>query len=228
MGNVLTRNVLIEYGDFSKSAIMYWLNSKRFSHQLGFTGSAATGKTTLRNLVMTHTEFTSQQIVRSTSGGRWMRHKAAELGFPNIGAFARYNHGHPQDGHDLACDQYAADLALTNYLIYEGRMAHIVTPRGYHVLVTCDDDVAARRRAESEQVTVEKALRDIQDRNDHDRERYDLIYPGWSWTEGQYDFVCRTDNGDTPEQSAAAIITAWQEWKFQQGMHLVTDIMIWP
>ncbi len=222
----LNRTIIKGWSHYTKEALARGV-IRRYSHQITLTGSAAVGKSSLRAAIASDPRFakTYRGSIRSDSGGGFMRPLAEKLKFPDIGPFAAHNLAHPKDGHDLACDQYLADLAATNGLVLEGRMVHVVAPRACHVLVICGEDVAATRRAASPKQKP-GVLAKMRKRNGDDSTRYTQLYPGWDWPMGHFDYVCYNDEG-TLEQSVDRILTAWECWQLVQGDYLIHDPVIW-
>lgn len=222
----LNRTIIRGRSEYTKDALAAGI-IKRYSHQITLTGSAAVGKSSLRAAITSDPRFTRtyRGSIRSDSGGGFMRPLAERLGFPDIDTFAAHNLAHPEDGHDFACDQYLADLAATNGLVLEGRMAHAVAPRACHVLVICGEGVAATRRATSPEQKPE-VLTKIWKRNGDDSTRYNHRYTGWDWPMVDFDYVCHNDQG-TLVQSVDDILTAWECWQVAQGDFLTHDPVIW-
>jgi Cytidylate kinase len=141
-----------------------------------------------------------------------MRAKAAELGM-SIEEFARYNREHPEKGYDKWCDDTIEQLAKHNWVVVEGRLPHIFMPYAYRIKLVCSDEIRAVRRQAQEfpDLTFEEVLQRIKERDGNDNARYETLYPGCLWRDGDFDLVVNTER-PTPEQTLYYVLREYESF----------------
>lgn len=162
----------------------------RFSNQISITSLTGAGSSSLLQGLK---EVLGEKTHLYLSMGDLMRQRATEVGM-SIEELAAFNKEHPEAGHDRWCDGELQKRAERNFLICEGRIPHIWMRYACKVLLVCDLDIRAERRRLQKYPDLSVAeVRDlITKRDDDDRLRYDVMYPGWNWCQGQYDVVINT------------------------------------
>ncbi len=224
----MDRNLLTHKRDFSCSALTSNVNWW-YSHQISITGTSGVGTSTMLTGLQNNRVFADVTRVMSwASGGDFMRALAKEHQ-RTIEEFVFLCQSEPTKGYDKLCDQRAADLALRNFVVNEGRLAHIAMPRAYHVLLTCDIDVAARRRALQIGKTEAVAKDRLESRDKTDDERYERLWPRCLWSPENYDLVIDTSGNEAPEANQEKVIRNWKTWvraKTTAGK-LITDLYKW-
>jgi cytidylate kinase len=176
--------------------------------QITITADTGRGKTELINrLKMIYPGW-----VFATGGG-WFRDKARSEGFgDDVNSFAQYCKEHPETDFDFQCDSYLHYLALTQIdgLCMESRVSHALAPNAYHVLLLCDVDVCAERRAKDTNESVAVVKEKILSRDSNDG-RLLIRYPDYKWSEYDYHQVIRTDKLGKNE-AVSELVSGFEKW----------------
>lgn len=188
---------------YSKVALA---RSWRWSHAITITGASGSGTSSaikhLRELLLQD----SMWRWRFLSGGDIMRRKATELGM-SIEAFAKFNRNNPHIGHDRDCDDELAAFSRGNYVVLESRLAHILAPQAFHVLLVCSLEQRANRCAARYPGRSHDFVQEILRRRDEDDHvRFSALYPRYDWSPADFDLVI--DTRDTTKQDLAPLILA--------------------
>lgn len=189
------------------------LPSKFLPFLFTVTSLTAGGKSSL--IEGLKTEFISRNIkMNFISVGAIMRDYARKLGFPSIEAFSRYNRGCPEAGHDKKCDDLIRKIGDKNHQVIEGRLPHIFVPKGFHILLDCPLGIRAKRRYEGQnpdKLSLDEIKRLIEQRDKDDQIRYEALYPGCSWSYGDFDLVIDS-SFMTIDEEVEAIFAGWENW----------------
>lgn len=160
-------------------------------------------------------EFVSMNMKMSfISVGAIMRDYARELGFPSIEAFSRYNRRCPEAGHDKKCDDLIRKIGDKNYQVIEGRLPHIFVPKGFHIFIDCPLEIRADRRHKGQNpnnLSLYEVKKMIEQRDKDDQMRYESLYPGCSWSYGDFDLVIDS-SFMTIDEEVEAIFAGWENW----------------
>lgn|GEM_PF-2249444 len=190
---------------------IFHLEGVEKQEQITITSLSAGGKTSCAEGLSKH--FPEYKML---SGGKIMRAKAEQLGM-KIEAFAEYNRKHPELGYDKECDVEIYKAGLTHpQMIVEARLAHCFVPTAFHVYLHCPLSVRAYRRylqlrKKDPDVKLGAVMRDLKRRDENDRIRYETLYPGCMWEEGDYDLSISTYE-NSPEKVVELIIAGYTAW----------------
>jgi cytidylate kinase len=194
-----------------------------FSQQISVTSKTGVGSSTLlKNLKGALGELP----FRFVSGGAIMRAFAIQNGM-TIEQFAAHNRAHPEEGWDEKCDQRIAAFAQHNFVVAESRLGHAFMPLAFHVLLECDIDVCAQRRyddlvVKGKNPVLSEVKRDIEQRDDDDDSRYEILYPGCLWHRSDFDLVINTQRMSPPE-IVEYVLSEHQKWCASK-MKVYTDV----
>lgn len=199
----------VERWDLSRDRRLMW----RFSRSITITSmSGVGGSATLRAL----RELLDRRGYKFVSGGDTMRHFARQLDM-SIEDFGQHVRLHPELGYDRKIDQMLRQSGLANRVVAESRLAHGLIPPAFHVLLTCEIMIRARRRQRTREyrhLTIDEVAQQLLTRDTDNRNRYNDLYSGHDWNERDYDFIQSTDDEcRTPRDRAKEIIAEHERWK---------------
>ncbi len=143
-----------------------------------------------------------------------MRNYAKELCFSYIENFSQYNRAHPDDGHDRKCDSLVREIGERNYQVIEGRLPHIFVPKGFHIILHCPLEIRSKRRYEGQNpgnLSFDEVKKLIGQRDDDDKSRYELLYPGCIWADSDFDLIINSSSM-TVDEEVVAIFRDWERW----------------
>lgn len=180
----------------------------KFEHQISITSQTGVGSSSLLKVLR---EKLGNQPYRFVSGGSLMRERAKSLGM-TIDEFALYNREHPEEGHDLWCDQMIAHMAESDWMICESRLSHHFMPGAFKVLLECSIGIRARRRhADQPDRAFQEVLSEMKERDKNDNLRYELLYPGCIWSPKKFDLRLNTE-GTLPSKLADYLLEEHEKW----------------
>lgn len=189
------------------------LPSNFLSFLFTITSFTAAGKSSLIDVM--RKEFSLRKIeMNFVSVGAIMRNYATESGFPSIEAFSQYNRTHPEAGYDHKCDDFIRNIGEKNYQVIEGRLPHVFVPKGLHIFIDCPLQIRAERRWKSqnpEKLSLDEIKRLIEQRDKNDQARYETLYPGCSWSYGDFDLVIDS-SVKTIDEEVKEIFVGWENW----------------
>lgn len=198
-----------------------------FNYQITISGASGVGTTTtLKKLQAIY----GTMGWRYVSAGSMMREFASREG-KTIEAFVEACRDGTLDGehYDQMLHNRMREFARQNNTVLEGRLAHLYAPLAFHVLITCPLDVrAARRKRDTEHVSMAEMMRRIMDRDAADEARLNRMYPGWQWPEESFDFVFDTSVPVIHDSVGAAIVDAHSAWMHSRSSSkndVITDYL---
>lgn len=197
-------------GDYSRQNL---LPSNFLSHLFTITSLTAAGKSSLIDVM--RKEFSLRGIEMDfVSVGAIMRNYATKSGFSSIEAFSKYNRTHPEAGYDQKCDDFIRGIGEKNYQVIEGRLPHVFVPKGFHIFIDCPLDIRAERRWQGQnpdKLSLDEIERLIEQRDKNDQARYETLYPGCSWSYGDFDLVIDS-SVKTIDEEVKEIFAGWDKW----------------
>jgi cytidylate kinase len=162
---------------------------KYLSHLITITGLTGVGTSSTIDKLLEELGET-QALWRAVSAGNIMRKFGEDLGMKMIEEFVTYAKLHPEEKYDEKCDAAIEAYGRQNNTLIEGRVPHIIAPKGFHVLLTCPPDIRAQRRQQHDQkyrkYSVEKVEELILKRDQDDASRFGKLYPGYEWPKEAY------------------------------------------
>jgi cytidylate kinase len=148
-------------------------------------GNPGTGKSTVAKLLASHLGYECK------SSGNMFREMAAELGITveELDVLSQHD---PQ--YDIKLDQMVAEYGKTHdNFIFESRLAWHFIPDSVKLALTCEENEAARRVAEREGISQEKAKENNDLRLATYAARYPVAYPGLHYPPTAEDFDLTID-----------------------------------
>lgn len=191
--------------------------SRPFSHQISITAVTGAGSSSLMASIKTWHKFKNKPY-RFVSAGGLMRDRA-DSKLMAIEEFTAHCRAHPEEGHDSWLDLTIARLAHHNWVVCEGRLPHVFMPKAFKILLKCDLNLRAERRARDLKISTEKALEKISARDADDHARYEALYPGCHWADSDFDLCLDSTKMGTYAltQEIEYAHERWQEKKSERG-----------
>lgn len=148
-------------------------------------GNPGTGKSTVGKLLASQLGFECK------SSGNMFREMAAELGI-TVEELDVLSQQDPQ--YDIKLDQMVVEYGKTHDdFIFESRLAWHFIPDSIKLALVCEENEAARRVAEREGITQEKAKENNDLRLATYAKRYPVYYPGLHYPPTSEDFDLTMD-----------------------------------
>ncbi len=148
-------------------------------------GNPGTGKSTVAKLLATRLGFECK------SSGNMFREMAAELGITveELDVRSQYD-----SQYDIKLDQMVAEYGKTHdNFVFESRLAWHFIPDSAKLALVCEESEAARRVAEREGISQEKAKENNNLRLATYAQRYPVYYPGLHYPPTSDDFDLTID-----------------------------------
>lgn len=153
------------------------------------SGPHGSGKSTIAR------EIAKRLGLRYVSAGEIFRRLAREMGM-DVVEFSKYVEKHPEI--DKMIDEKMAEEAKRGNVVLDSLLAfHFAREANpINILVTADKLVRAERIAKRDGKTFEEALREIEERERSERERFKRLYGIELWRVEDFDIVINTTRID--------------------------------
>ena len=162
-------------------------------------GSPGTGKSTVGKILASQLGFEFK------SSGNMFREMAAELGITAEELDVRSLH---DSQYDIKLDQMVGTYGKTHdNFIFESRLAWHFIPDSIKLVLVCEENEAARRVAEREGISQEKAKENNDLRLATYAQRYPVCYPGLQYPPTNEDFDFMIDATAIPPDEVVSRIT---------------------
>jgi len=138
-------------------------------------------------------------------------------------AFTAWEAEHPEFKFDEVCDEQIRKFSTDDYRVCEGRLAHLFMLHAFKILIRCNPRIRAERRAKKYGVPYLQAMSWISDRDDNDRRRYEILYPGYDWNLDDFDLVI-TNEGIAEKELADIALNGHRAWLKRIASNLIVPV----